>query len=182
MFFSFLFSIASFSGWSRLHSSIIHSSSTSTTMRITTTFDRFVNTSTKIELASFSWNVPGCGLFRRSTSNECKTSQAPKVIIVSIKAPQTIHWCGMQNTRLAHQNIDKTMQSDEYSSICQLGCMTCRQCTVSVKEAGLMQTELTVGPWWTPISKHVWRFLGCLHVNDLAETPFQQTQTLQFSC
>ena len=25
-----------------------------------------------------------------------------------------IHWCGMQNTRLAHQNIDKTMKSDEY--------------------------------------------------------------------
>ena len=113
------------------------------------------NTSTKIELASFSWNVPGCGLFRRSTSNECKTSQAPKVILVSIKAPQTIHWCRMQNTRLAHQNIDKTMKSDEYSSICQLGCMACRQCTVSVNEAGLMQTELTVGPWWTPISKHL---------------------------
>ena len=37
--------------------------------------------------------------------------------------------------------------------------MTCRQCTVSVNEAGLMQTELTVGPWWTPISKHLWRFL-----------------------
>ena len=159
--FLFLFSIASFSGWSRSRSSIIHSSFTSTTMRITTTFDRFVNTSTKIELASFSWNVPGCWLFRRSTSNECKTSQAPKVILVSIKAPQTMHWCGMQNTRLAHQNIDKTMKSDEYSSICQLGCMTCRQCTVSVNEAGLMQTELTVGSWWTPISKHLWRFLGC---------------------
>ena len=55
------------------------------------TFDRFVNTSIKIELASFSWNVPGCGLFRRSTNNECKASQATKVIIVSIKAPQTIH-------------------------------------------------------------------------------------------
>ena len=48
-----------------------------------------------------------------------------------------------------------------YSNICQLGCMACRQCAVSVNEAGLMQTELTVGPWWTPILKHLWRFLGC---------------------
>ena len=28
----------------------------------------------------------------------------------------------------------------------------------------------------------VWRFQPFLHVNDLAETPFQPTQILQFSC
>ena len=48
-----------------------------------------------------------------------------------------------------------------YSNKCQLGCMTCRHCTVSVNEAGLMQTALTVGPWWTPISKHLWLLSGC---------------------